>query len=256
MKRILIPINFSELSANSLRYAHDLSKHLGMKLTLVHIYPEEDFNLKYDFGEADYDAGIIEKLKSFYEKNCSKELGDVQFLALEGAVNDEIIAISHNFELIVLTGRVTGNAFERFWGKRSSIIASEAKCPVLMIPEGVVYSNWEKIWHILRNSNEPSILRPFFYRFKIDSQQIQIKSFSQKTYTSSFWKMMVNFWSKVELDKSFDEQIKVAKSKEKIDIIILVSHQKDTFRKFLNDAAKHSFFKFGIPVLIFQEKKN
>jgi nucleotide-binding universal stress UspA family protein len=252
MKRILVPIDFSPSSGNALKYAVELGKYLETKLTILHCFPEESFNRKYDFGNKSYEKGIKKKLFDFFENYCKRGVEEIIIMAKVGGVVENVIAESNNSSLVVLSGNVTNTAFNRFLGKRSSMISSESKCPVLLIPPNVNYLKWEKIWHIKRHGNERSVIIPHLQKLKISSSLVEEKTFEQKKFISSFWNLMVNNWANQKADSAFETLIQEAKSHERIDLFILVSHQNSVFNKFLNDAAKHALFKNGIPALVIQ----
>jgi len=87
----------------------------------------------------------------------------------------------------------------------------------------------------------------------IKQEQIKEKSFEQKNFLSSLWQTMVAFQQKpnAELQKAVNE----AMNSEHIDLLILVSHQKDNFQRFLSNNMMQLVFQHHIPVLVFQAEK-
>lgn len=256
MKRILVPIDFSNSSRNALKYAVELSQFLDAKLALIHCYPTELFSRKYDFEEVPYAFGIKNKLRAFFKEISDDDISQVRFLAKEGSIARHIIELSEASLLIVISGNKTDSVLYRFFGKRSSTISSEAKCSVLLVPPTVNFQDWEAIWHIKRKENESLILASHLPILNINPLFIHEKTFHQKKFISSFWNMISSSWTKEEIDPAFELLIKEAKSEEKIDLLILVNHQKNTFQKFLDEAAKHILFKNEIVVLIIQNNNS
>ncbi len=251
MNRILVPINFSSSSANALQYARRLAGDLGMRLTLLHCYPQQAFSRPFDFGKKDYGQGAREMLTDFYKKHVGDQPVDLRFIAQPGSVAEKVASVSGSYGLIVLSSNTLSSKLHRWMGSRTAYIASMAKCPVLIIPPAMEYNNWNKIWHIKRRDNETSIIENGLGEFGMDSALVEEKSFSQTTFKSALWRSVVAYVKqpKEELRRA----ILVGKQTEKIDLMILVSHQKDSFQKFVNDNTTQIIFQFNIPVLIFQE---
>ena len=250
MKRILVPIDFSPTSVNSLKYAQHLSESVGMSLSLLHCYPVREYSRPYDFGKKGYRTGIREMLIDFYKTHLNKDIKAVRLLIKKGSLLDTVALISSQYDIIVLGSKNFGSRLQRWMGCRSSYIASTAKCPVIIKPSSVDYHKWNKIWHINRKENESFIVQRYLKKLAINPELIEVKSLQQSTFKSALWQSVVSYAKapKAELR----EKILEANPDEKIDLMILVSHGKDNFQKFLKDDALHIIFQFNIPVLIFQ----
>lgn len=251
MKRILVPINFSVPSGNALQYAHHLADHLGLGLSLVHCYSAQEYSRPYNFGKKDYHTGIREMLKEFYHELVKEPGKEPRYLAKMGSVVEQVATMSCDFQMTILSSNTPGGKLIRWMGSRTSSIASMAQCPVMIIPPDTKYEPWNKIWHIDRNPNETPIIEKRLKRVKIDPALVEHKSLHQTTFTSVLWQSIVSYVKTPKADLL--EAIKEASKQEKIDLIILVSHQKNSFRKFVNHDAFQAIFQYNIPVLIFQE---
>lgn len=251
MSRILVPIDFSPSSINSLKYAHQLSIETDMPLSLFHCFHAHDYNRRFDFGKKDYATGIKEMLVDFYKKHAQEKIGKTHFLAQAGTVIEKVVALSSRYKLIVLGGRNFTSSFHKWLGSRSSNIASLAKCPVMIITPSAHYTPWDNIWHINRKDNESDIVKKAVKALDVDLSHIQTKSFEQTKFNSSFWQMIVS--SIVGSKKSPNQELLDALSNEKVDLIALVSHQKDAFQNFVNSHDIQVLFQNHIPILVFQE---
>jgi nucleotide-binding universal stress UspA family protein len=251
MNRILIPIDFSSSSGNALRYAHALSIHLGMRLTLLNCYPYEDSIRPYDFGEKEYRIGVREMLIAFYKKYADEPKDNTLFIAQPGSILDKVVFISPQYNLVVLSGNKFDSPISRWAGSKSSSIASMAQCPVLLVPTLANFSKWEKIWHIKRKTVEASAFEKHFAHLKINPAKIETKSFDQTSFSSALWKSFIGYIKKP--DEDFREAISANINTENIDLMMLVSHNKDSFRSFVNDYTMQIIFQFNIPVLTFQK---
>jgi nucleotide-binding universal stress UspA family protein len=252
MKRILVPIDFSASAANTLKFANKLAVDKGMDLTLLYCYPVEDYSRKYDFPGMTYGQGIQEKLKNFYHDNISDQIGDIKFLARAGSVVERVVLLSVDFQLILLSSKEFSSSVNRWFGTHTSAIASLASCPVVLVPSMAEYTPWESIWHIKRKEKESSIIEPWLTKIGINPDCIEIKFLEQTSFTSMIWKSMVAFINKPQ--ESLRKSIIEASPTKEINLIILVSHQKNTFQSFVHNEAVQILFEFGIPVIVFQAK--
>lgn len=250
MKRILVPIDFSASSGNALRYAHQLAEHLRLGLSLLHSYPVKEYSRPYDFGKKDYHTGIREMLGTFYEEWVEEPSKDVRFLAKTGSVVDNVTALSSGFQLVILCSNTLGSKLTRWMGSKATSIASTARCPVIIASPWVKYRDWNKIWHINRRENESGIIKKYLRKLKIEPDLVECKFLDQTSFTSVLWGSIVTY---IKTKKEVDREVLMeARKNEKVDLIILVSHRRNTFKRFVNHDAFQLIFQFSIPVLVIQ----
>ncbi|MFK7807757.1 MAG: universal stress protein [Saprospiraceae bacterium] len=254
MNRILVPIDFTETAANALQYASELSIHNRKFLTLFYCYPAQEHSRKYDFGEQNYEDRLQQMLIDFYKKHVSEEKGKTRFLTRMGTIVNEITLISARYSMIILSGNNFESTLQRWISSRVANIASLAKCPVLIIPKIANYDSWTNVWHFKRKDNEPSIVNQWIEKEQFNPFSIKVKTLKQTSFTSIIWESFVKYIKapKEELRQAILDE----NSSERINLILLVSHFKDTFRKFLDDEVMQIIFQFGIPVLVFQAGKH
>ena len=250
MSRILVPIDFSESSSNSLRYAYSLSKYLGMHLSLIHCYPQQEYNRPYDFKKKDYSAGIKEMLLAFCKEHIDAQTDNIRFFTQAGSVSKIVVALSRQYKLVVMSGNKYDSKIKRWMGSRVSYITSMAQCPVLIIPPAAGFDAWNKIWHIKRKEVETDIIEKYFPDLKINEATIKVKSFKQTSSRSAFWQSVITYIKKP--NETLNQAILEASESEQIDLMMLVSHGRGSFQKFLKDDAMQVIFQFNIPVLIFR----
>jgi nucleotide-binding universal stress UspA family protein len=258
MKNILLPISFSENSKNALHYANLIAKEYGATLSLMHCYSGYEYNREYDFGALDYDQGIKQMLEGFYIKNIeSIDQQPFRVLAYEGSVSDFIREISHEYELLVLSKRTDYlSKFKIWFGDKLFYLTTKSRCPVLLLPSKRVvfsFSEVKNIWHIQRKDFEMDLIRRQLLNFKIDSNLVISKSLQQKTFTSAFWRNIVDY-TKTQ-DDSRLKKIYESYSSEHIDLLILVNHRTGMFEKLLKDDTFQIISHLDIPILILQTKE-
>jgi len=254
MKKILLPISFSEESAHSIKSASKLFENV--ELTLLHCYPVRVYNRKYDFGDQDYEEGLRSMLHQFYMKH--KVNGKVRFklIVRPGNVSEVISSISHLFDLIVISRKQLIKNNDLWYSDKVFYIASKGQCPVLILPKGLENFSFNKcdgIWHIKRREIEIDVLKKNLPRIEISPDSVLVKSLEQTNFKSSFWKAIITYTKNHDdrLLKIMEESTK----NEKIDLIILLSHGKDTFQKFMKSELIQLINHFDIPLLIFQAER-
>ena len=257
MKNILVPISFSETSKNALFYANLIAKQYGATLSLMHCYSGLEYNREYDFGKLGYAEGIRQMLEDFYTKNIdSLEQRPLKLLACEGSVSDNVSEISHKYELLVLSRR-TGNLSKsnlRFSDKLF-YLTTKSPCPVLLLPSkrgDFSFSEVKNIWHIQRKDIEVDLIKQQLLKLKIDSNLVISKSLQQKSFTSAFWRNIVNY-TKTRDDSQLNK-ISESFASEQIDLLILVNHRTGMFENFLKDDIFQIISQFDIPILVLQSK--
>jgi len=147
MKKILVPIDFSEVSMNALEYALSIAERHYSSVEVIHIYkypsgdhymPGQIYTLLSDNEEERAAIAFIE-----YIKNSSQRVHDlldkvqVNFNIFMGFVPDGILtyAKEKRADLIVLGTTGASGAKAAFFGSVAGEVMESAYCPVLVIPE-------------------------------------------------------------------------------------------------------------------------
>ncbi len=251
MQKILLPISFSEASANSIRQAHSLFEE--SLLTLMHCYPTQAYNREYDFGKKNYEEGIREMLMAFYKKNVDTVARKINLLVRAGSVLETITHISRRYDLMVISKQAHKETQGYFLSEKVFHIAAKGHCPVLLLPvseEAFDFTNCKTIWHIKRKEDERKVVESKLPRLQLDPQTVETKSLDQTSFQSSFWKGIVSYGK--THDKALLSEISKSHESEKIDLIVLVSDGKEAFQKFMRADVMQILNQFEIPILVFQ----
>lgn len=253
-KKILVPISFSDSSVNALKKAASL--YDNCQITLLHCYPVQAYNRPYDFGSKSYDIGIREMLINFSQKHLNSEGAQVNYMIMSGPVSNTVAKYSDQFDLLVMSKKNDLQSTGYWFGDKVYYIASKGMCPVLLVPDTDKLLDLTKcgnIWHINRQSNETQILQDKLPQLEIDSVTVEHKTLSQSHFKSSFWKAILNYAAQHD-DQSLN-QISESVKNENVDLVILVSHRKNTFQKFMKAEVVQIFNQYNIPILIFQDDR-
>lgn len=155
MKKLLCPIDFSEVSLNALEFAVAIGEREKSNITLLNIFTPADFNkiLDKEHIQEEYEKlqEIAEaKLKAISEeiKLLSKnKLEGCNYLLKSGKIVDVLAEISEKerYDLIV-TGTTGHSAYEKkYLGGKAEQIINETSCSVMCVPENHNYHGVGKI---------------------------------------------------------------------------------------------------------------
>lgn len=141
VKRILVPIDFSDCSKKALQYALPLAKEHRAALTLVFVVPPAYGAGEY--GGIDY-AQLEGSMKEGGEKELAKLVVDevrdevpVDTLVLVGSPARQIIETARSLpaDLIVISTHGRTGLKHVFLGSVTEHVVQQAPCPVLVVRE-------------------------------------------------------------------------------------------------------------------------
>jgi nucleotide-binding universal stress UspA family protein len=156
MKRLLCPIDFSEVSLNALEFAVVIGEKENSNLTLLNIFTPKDFNtiLGSDHVKQEYDnlLKIAEtKLQAIsneiWKISNKKGLKSCDYKLMPGKIVDVLsdLAKEDKSELIVI-GTTGHSAYERkYLGGKAEKIIQHTHCSVLCVPENHGFHGIKKI---------------------------------------------------------------------------------------------------------------
>lgn len=147
MKNIIVPIDFSSYSEDSLHYAMNLANTLDANVEMIFVQRKKNiFNpLTYEkeFEYAD------KHLKEFIEKSKQKVKGDIKvnYSIRKGKVYLTVNEFANEFEspVIVLSCFGISGFDENFIGSNALKIVSHAACPVILLRNDKYVKNIDKI---------------------------------------------------------------------------------------------------------------
>ncbi len=157
MKQIMVPVDFSPISENALKWAMHLAAEVKAAITVVHFHlpPSTDpFPVGIPLDSLSYlstDA-VIHQMRDLIKRmreQCGKEMREVPIdsLLLLGYPKNGIgkTAEENNFDLIVMGTQGADNFLTRIWGTTSTEVAEESCCPVVVVPDE---ASWQGIFRI------------------------------------------------------------------------------------------------------------
>lgn len=141
MKNILTPIDLSEVTEEVINYTIKLSKALGSRVTLLHVFDRSLLVMPCCPGEPIFIAGDIEEsdiMKKFPQKyeDLLEENGIVHEIVIrEGSPADAIVqeAGKRKIDLIIIGSHGHGALYHLLLGSVSESVLQNATCPVMVV---------------------------------------------------------------------------------------------------------------------------
>ena len=139
MKKIIVPIDFSEYSEHALKAAALLSKKISVEIYALHMLDLQEFNLSHS-AEYSQEKGIFflklaeKKFKEFLQKDFLKEVKVVPVIK-HYKVFSEVNAIAKeiNADLIIMGSHGASGLKEFFTGSNTEKVIRYAEIPVLIL---------------------------------------------------------------------------------------------------------------------------
>lgn len=143
MKKILVPVDFSETSENALDYAVEIAQAGKAKLALLHVYlspvfVSDTFNMLPTSEQME--TNFLKRLEKLRQKILEKHKDlEVSCYCVAGIPVDEIdcYAQAKDMNLIVVGTQGTGYLEEKIFGSTAASLIRKASCSVMTIDKGV-----------------------------------------------------------------------------------------------------------------------
>lgn len=288
IKRLLVPIDFSDYSRNACRFAIRMAEKLRAGVELLYAYYSPDvITVPYDESFA-FDGSLtthlesireqagmslekyVEELKKDMEKQKIKGV-TLDYTLIDGLVADVILKAGdiYQSDLIVIGMRGAGKRKPDFIGSSTRKVIEKATIPVLAIPENCSFD--EKKW-----SNK------IIYATDFDESDFTairklmglVSRFDMKVYCIHVGEKIEGYWEKIKMEglreyfkssypgfrvecilldnpdvmEGLDEFIRMTN----VDIISLTTHKRNIITKWLYPSlAQKLFYHTNIPLLVF-----
>lgn len=167
VRRILVPVDYSEASEKAVGFTLDLADTLKAEIKLLHVY----FNPVLDVAPFDtshtYQINLSNYLHEI-EQNARKQMASIvvdlrkkaagtknkvkiSFALANGLAADEILSLSHKYHpgLIVMGSRGMGKQSEGLLGSVTAKVVAKSAVPVIAIPESSKSLRIDKVKNVL-----------------------------------------------------------------------------------------------------------
>lgn len=260
MINIIIPLDFSQTSLNAAHYAANMYKgRADVTLILYHYYSH---------GEDTETA--MEYLNSL--KNELAEMGSVVETELESGEKfiDSLAAFAHVKRAYMVVMGLTGRTpmAQRFSGSNTLLMSEKEVCPVLIIPEGVVFKGIsnalitselkfvEETPCLLTVKRVLAYFKPALHILNVDSKHYIELTEEYKAEKDKMEALMAEFNPEFYFMDLYDfhESVDAFATDNDIDLIIIAPKYHDFFGKLFKTLhTKKLIYQSKVPVLAVHE---
>jgi nucleotide-binding universal stress UspA family protein len=175
MKKILVPIDFSENAVNALHYAVAYAQETHAKITLFNSYPiDVPMGIEFSSGiymrtlnaEVKFDHETrLREIADEFKKTCyrfSDEPVAFDIVVKEGTATESIVSMAeeHQYDLIIMGTQGASGLEEVFLGSITAFVIDRVKVPVLAIPQLARFSGLKKVVYATDfHENDPAALK-------------------------------------------------------------------------------------------------
>jgi len=180
MKKILVPVDFSDASSNALSYAVALFGASNLEITALHIYGVKSSGallMKNIDGVLEKDAK--KKMQELLD-GMQKEYPDVVFKA-KLTKSDAIPTIaalgdSGEYDFIVMGTKGASGLKEVFMGSVAGGVVSKTSAPVIVVPKGHSFRPLEKIVFAVNDDSfsDDSVIAPLRHIATLHQSKIKV----------------------------------------------------------------------------------
>lgn len=162
MKKVIIPIDFSNSSTNAFVYGHRIATEINAVTLGLHVYyPSSKELTAATKSESGFTEERRQKLKNFiaqFDKDWGSDLlveGLIDQEFRMGFPGEEILesAKANQPGLIIMGATGATNNIKKWFGSVSTKVMNEAECPVLLIPRNATYKEIKKVAYAYDDPN-------------------------------------------------------------------------------------------------------
>ncbi len=264
MKKVLIPIDFSETSENALSYACKMFEKHPLEVTLVNVFGGTSTTLMMKSIDSILIKDAKESLNTL-EKKYKLLFPEVQFKSqlYKNYAVDTIVSLgdSGDFDLIIMGTKGASGVKEVFMGSIAGGVISKTIAPVIVVPSEYKFKQLNKIIFAINDSKilEKTNLNTFKSISELHSSKIialHIESVNKADYKTDEQEIKGFDFEFVNIKGTgkINEDINLFLIENKADLLCLIRSKKDFIgRLFDGSVTSKQTFSSSIPLLIFHE---
>ncbi len=288
VRKILVPVDFSDASIKSCTYALGLAAKLKAEIKLLHVYYNPVIDMApFDTSHA-YQINLINYLHEAEQHarhqlvQLSKDLKNqvkkskantkITYSLANGIAADEIIEASNKYRpgLIILGSQGIGHQSGSLLGSVTAKIIGKTNAPVLAIPENSKFTGFDNLKNILYATDFDStdhlaisklinMLHPFDVNLFVAHISIGVKKPWQKVKMDGLKQTISNEFKneKVQYDIIVSDDIinglEMYMRNNSIDAIALTNHNRSVLARFFTPSiTKMVLSRVNKPLLVFK----
>ena len=141
MKKIIVPIDFSDCAINAVRYAVSVAKIINAEILIIYVHSPEILvgavPAWQPYVEIMPFPDIVHEQMAAAKKIVKDYSIQVQTFIKEGDLNESIsdLAQSKHADLVIMGTEGVNFAYQDLWGTHSSSMVESKKIPIIVVPE-------------------------------------------------------------------------------------------------------------------------
>ena len=152
IKKVLVPIDFSDYSKSALKYAVNFAKSFGADITLIYVVEPIIYPPDFSMGQiaipavnTEWDQVAQEELSKLAKNEISSDV-KVKTIIKTGKPFVEIIetASDENIDLIIISTHGHSGVEHILFGSTAEKVVRKAPCPVLTLREPIKGFNYKE----------------------------------------------------------------------------------------------------------------
>jgi len=287
IRKILVPVDYSEGSRFACRYAIKIACKLGAEIKLFHTYYSPAFDLielagavqtqsqlreevtiNLEEGEKETLQGFMKGLQD-YLADCGLPQIKMSYDITPGVPEDEIIQYSetYNPDLVIMGTKGKGTGVGSIIGSVTAAVINRIRHPILAIPEKYTFIGEENIRNIMYVTDFDESDFQTLKRLISLTDQLNLEIHCVHVGDPDSWdkvkmeglmKYFAEVYGKTQVSYSFVSQKNLLVDLDqlvrdkKINILSLTAHRQSVMDKlFRKNITKKLFYHTGIPLLVF-----
>jgi nucleotide-binding universal stress UspA family protein len=147
MKKIIVPVDFSDTSVNAARYAIEVAKNIpGAAVTLYHVYSSLSFTTLTSRDSDSRQMVSEAELKALRDR-ISGGFEPISCVAEDGSFVETLAtyALGNHADLVVMGITGSSKITQVFMGTNTLNVIRNISCPVMIIPPDATYAGLKKM---------------------------------------------------------------------------------------------------------------
>ncbi len=279
MKKILFPLDFSEVSFNAFRYALNFAKKINAEIITLHVYQFptivysdydnfllDNYNV-YEWSEFENYKDEVPKLRAIAEE-MQLEHVKICHVLKQGNVQESLLELANkeHVDYIIMGTKGATGLKEVFLGTLTQSIMNNTKVPVLAIPADCEYQPIHRILFLTKyEKSHLPILKKIVALAQLFQTHVDVLRVS--IATDDYFRKFISEWEKANPNSGVDFFTLSSTDYEgtiidfmelhKINLVTMPVHHLSFFEKiFSYSLARKLTFHSKVPILtVYQSKK-
>jgi nucleotide-binding universal stress UspA family protein len=277
MKKILLPIDFSETSENAFVYALEMAKIFDAELVLLHTFDlpiidsqslPVNYSVIYESIELtnfDHFKDDLPRLHAIAAERNSDNIV-MNHILMEGDLvyNIKKVVKQENIDFIVMGTKGAEGWLDSFLGTNTGSVISDVSVPVLSVPIGAKFNKFENIAFTtrFRKKDIEALVKVLLLAKKLHAQ---VKCLHVKTSDSDVNTVEINRWKEHFKDEEnlqffiipsddVKETIEDFLVTQDIDLLAMLTYKRNFFVElFTTTTAQKLSYHLNTPILVLHE---